>query len=67
MDYAVNPKRAMAYLSYNQGEDRMFSTLLIKNGWLVQYNSASIPVTACPDRFSSYCTQQRYGSYLAYI
>ena len=33
----------------NQGEDRWLCTLLLKQGWRVEYSAASDSFTACPE------------------
>ena len=36
-------------LRLNQGEDRWLCTLLLKQGWRVEYSAASDSFTACPE------------------
>ena len=57
--YSIDPESAMEVLMYDQGEDRMLTTLLIKNGWMLQYAAAAKAVTFCPESFNDFFVQRR--------
>ena len=42
-------RQQQAYFSLSQGEDRWLCTLLLKQGWRVEYSAASDSFTACPE------------------
>ena len=44
---------------FQTGEDRMLSTLLIKNGWMLQYSAAAEALTHCPESFYDFFVQRR--------
>jgi cellulose synthase/poly-beta-1,6-N-acetylglucosamine synthase-like glycosyltransferase len=41
------------------GEDRMLCTILIQNGWMLQYCSDAVASTYCPDNFKDFYIQRR--------
>ena len=43
---AKTPKH---HVQYDQGEDRWLCTLMLKQGWRVEYSAASDSFTACPE------------------
>ena len=57
--YNKEAESAMDVLMLEQGEDRMLSTQLVRNGWLLQYCSDAQAVTFCPDSFDGFFTQRR--------
>ena len=46
-------------MQYDQGEDRWLCTLLLKQGWRVEYSAASDSFTACPETFKEFYNQRR--------
>jgi len=53
---ASQPKH---FVQYDQGEDRWLCTLLLKQGWRVEYSAASDSFTACPEGFKEFYNQRR--------
>ena len=53
---ASQPKH---FVQYDQGEDRWLCTLLLKQGWRVEYSAASDSFTACPMTFKEFYNQRR--------
>ena len=53
---ASQPKH---FVQYDQGEDRWLCTLLLKQGWRVEYSAASDSFTACPETFKEFYNQRR--------
>ena len=51
------------YIQYDQGEDRWLCTLLLQQGWRVEYSAASDSFTACPEGFrvQQQNTQEKKG------
>ena len=49
--YAIKSTEASHYVQYDQGEDRWLSTLLIQQGYTIQYCSAAVSYTYCPETF----------------
>eukprot|EP00121_Abeoforma_whisleri_P009025 Awhi_evm1s8290 len=47
------------YLQYDQGEDRWLSTLLLKNGYSLEYVASSEATTFCPEAFGEFYNQRR--------
>ena len=41
-----------------QGEDRWLCTLMLKQGWRVEYSAASDSFTACPEVDTANCTME---------
>ncbi|XP_074543357.1 chitin synthase chs-2-like [Halichoeres trimaculatus] len=57
--YASKSIEASNYIQYDQGEDRWLCTLLLKQGWRVEYNSASDAYTNAPEDFKELYNQRR--------
>jgi len=57
--YAQEVESAMDVLKFDQGEDRMLSTLIIKNGWRLQYCAGAEADTFCPGGFGDFFKQRR--------
>jgi len=57
--YATKPTEAIHYVQYDQGEDRWLCTLLLQQGWRVEYCAASDAYTHCPEDFGEFYTQRR--------
>ena len=47
------------FVQYDQGEDRWLCTLLLQQGWRVEYSAASDSFTACPEGFNEFYNQRR--------
>uniref|UniRef100_A0A8C9TMS3 chitin synthase n=1 Tax=Scleropages formosus TaxID=113540 RepID=A0A8C9TMS3_SCLFO len=57
--YTTKSTRAAEYVQYDQGEDRWLCTLLLQQGWRVEYNAASDAYTNAPQEFKEFYNQRR--------
>ncbi|XP_031435213.1 chitin synthase 1 [Clupea harengus] len=57
--YTTKATRASEYVQYDQGEDRWLCTLLLQQGWRVEYNAASDAYTNSPEEFKEFYNQRR--------
>ncbi|XP_061670253.1 chitin synthase 1 [Syngnathoides biaculeatus] len=57
--YTTTATRAAEYVQYDQGEDRWLCTLLLQQGWRVEYNAASDAYTNSPQEFKEFYNQRR--------
>uniref|UniRef100_A0A3Q3N5A0 chitin synthase n=2 Tax=Mastacembelus armatus TaxID=205130 RepID=A0A3Q3N5A0_9TELE len=57
--YATKSTEASHYIQYDQGEDRWLCTLMLKQGWRVEYNAASDAYTNAPEDFKELYNQRR--------
>ncbi|XP_056282823.1 chitin synthase chs-2-like [Pseudoliparis swirei] len=57
--YSTKSTEASHYIQYDQGEDRWLCTLLLKQGWRVEYNAASDAYTSAPEDFKELYNQRR--------
>ena len=57
--YTTVSTEARHYVQYDQGEDRWLCTLLLQQGWRVEYSAASDSFTACPEGFAEFYNQRR--------
>ncbi|XP_035537779.1 chitin synthase chs-2-like [Morone saxatilis] len=57
--YTVKATKAKHHIQYDQGEDRWLCTLLLKQGWRVEYNAASDAYTNAPEEFKEFYNQRR--------
>ncbi|XP_062266228.1 chitin synthase chs-2-like [Platichthys flesus] len=57
--YSTKAMEASHYIQYDQGEDRWLCTLLLKQGWRVEYNAASDAYTNAPEDFKELYNQRR--------
>ncbi|XP_074543356.1 chitin synthase chs-2-like [Halichoeres trimaculatus] len=57
--YTVKSSKPAQYIQYDQGEDRWLCTLLLKQGWRVEYNAASDAYTNAPEEFKEFFNQRR--------
>ncbi|XP_068431907.1 chitin synthase chs-2-like isoform X2 [Clinocottus analis] len=57
--YTMKSAKAIHYIQYDQGEDRWLCTLLLKQGWRVEYNAASDAYTNAPEDFKEFFNQRR--------
>ncbi|KAK3570402.1 hypothetical protein QTP86_019282, partial [Hemibagrus guttatus] len=57
--YTTKPTDAIHHVQYDQGEDRWLCTLLVQQGWRVEYNAASDAYTNAPQNFKEFYNQRR--------
>merc|ERR1711962_1641061 len=57
--YKSVAKEPKHHVQYDQGEDRWLCTLMLKQGWRVEYSAASDSFTACPEGFKEFYNQRR--------
>uniref|UniRef100_A0A3P8YUV6 chitin synthase n=1 Tax=Esox lucius TaxID=8010 RepID=A0A3P8YUV6_ESOLU len=57
--YTTTATHASEYVQYDQGEDRWLCTLLLQQGWRVEYNAASDAYTNSPQEFKEFYNQRR--------
>ncbi|CAN9506982.1 unnamed protein product [Ophioblennius macclurei] len=57
--YTTTSTKASEYVQYDQGEDRWLCTLLLQQGWRVEYNAASDAYTNSPQEFQEFYNQRR--------
>ncbi|KAA0715072.1 hypothetical protein E1301_Tti008877 [Triplophysa tibetana] len=57
--YTTKATEASHYVQYDQGEDRWLCTLLLQQGWRVEYNAASDAYTNAPQEFKEFYNQRR--------
>ena len=57
--YSTVPTEAQHFVQYDQGEDRWLCTLLLQQGWRVEYSAASDSFTAAPESFNEFYNQRR--------
>ncbi|XP_060062788.1 chitin synthase chs-2-like [Ylistrum balloti] len=57
--YAIRTTEAGQYVQYDQGEDRWLSTLLLQQGYRIDYCAAADALTHAPETFSEFFNQRR--------
>ncbi|KAH3754146.1 chitin synthase chs-2-like [Dreissena polymorpha] len=57
--YTTPPTEARHYVQYDQGEDRWLCTLLLQQGYRVEYCAASDALTYAPEGFYEFYNQRR--------
>ncbi|KRZ24781.1 ER degradation-enhancing alpha-mannosidase-like protein 1 [Trichinella pseudospiralis] len=57
--YTKLPVEAHQFVQYDQGEDRWLSTLLLKQGYRIEYAAAADAETYAPEGFSEFFNQRR--------
>ncbi|KAG5831231.1 hypothetical protein ANANG_G00301620 [Anguilla anguilla] len=57
--YTTTATEASQYVQYDQGEDRWLCTLMLQQGWRVEYNAASDSYTNAPQEFKEFYNQRR--------
>ncbi|CAJ1048854.1 chitin synthase 1 [Xyrichtys novacula] len=57
--YTTTSSKGSEYVQYDQGEDRWLCTLLLQQGWRVEYNAASDAYTNSPQEFKEFYNQRR--------
>ena len=58
-EYSAEVKGASDFLTKDMGEDRWLCTLLIENGWRLDYCAISNDYTYCPETFEEFYKQRR--------
>ncbi|CAH1272476.1 EDIL3 [Branchiostoma lanceolatum] len=58
-EYSTHVKEANDFLVKDMGEDRWFCTLLVKNGWALEYSAMTEDSTYCPETFEELFKQRR--------
>ncbi|KAL3836165.1 hypothetical protein ACJMK2_021607 [Sinanodonta woodiana] len=57
--YTIQPTEAIHHLMFDQGEDRWLCTLLLQQGYRVDYAAAADAYTYAPESFEEYFNQRR--------
>ena len=57
--YSTEVTSASEFLTKDMGEDRWLCTLLVENGWRLQYCAISENYTNCPETFNEFFKQRR--------
>lgn len=57
--YTTTASQPRHYVQYDQGEDRWLSTLLLKQGYRIEYAAASDAETYAPEGFEEFFNQRR--------
>ncbi|RXN16575.1 putative vertebrate CG2666-PC-like protein [Labeo rohita] len=57
--YTTKATEASHHVQYDQGEDRWLCTLMLQQGWRVEYNAASDAYTNAPQDFKEFYNQRR--------
>ncbi|KAF4523723.1 hypothetical protein B566_EDAN011587 [Ephemera danica] len=57
--YTTTSEEARHYVQYDQGEDRWLCTLLLQQGYRVEYCAASDSYTHAPEKFNEFYNQRR--------
>uniref|UniRef100_A0A5S6QWL1 chitin synthase n=1 Tax=Trichuris muris TaxID=70415 RepID=A0A5S6QWL1_TRIMR len=57
--YTKVPMEARHFVQYDQGEDRWLSTLLLKQGYRIEYAAAADAKTYAPEGFNEFFNQRR--------
>ncbi|VDI44578.1 chitin synthase [Mytilus galloprovincialis] len=57
--YASMPTEPKHYLQYDQGEDRWLCTLMLQQGYRIEYCAAAEAVTFAPEEFREFFNQRR--------
>uniref|UniRef100_H2ZG43 chitin synthase n=1 Tax=Ciona savignyi TaxID=51511 RepID=H2ZG43_CIOSA len=57
--YTTKASKALHYVQWDQGEDRWLCTLLLKQGWRIEYSAASDSFTFAPEEFKEFYNQRR--------
>ncbi|CAH1264046.1 Hypp2820 [Branchiostoma lanceolatum] len=58
-EYSSHVKGANDFLVKDMGEDRWLCTLLVKNGWALEYSAMTEDSTYCPETFEELFKQRR--------
>ncbi|KAK3083083.1 hypothetical protein FSP39_013460 [Pinctada imbricata] len=60
--YATTSSNARHYVQFDQGEDRWLCTLLLQQGYRVEYSAAADALTYAPEGFAEFYNQRRRWS-----
>ncbi|GFN76984.1 chitin synthase [Plakobranchus ocellatus] len=60
--YTVRPTEARHYIQYDQGEDRWLCTLLLQQGYKIDYCACADALTFAPETFTEFFHQRRRWS-----
>ncbi|GFO36900.1 chitin synthase [Plakobranchus ocellatus] len=60
--YTMKPTEARHYIQYEQGEDRWLCTLLLQQGYRIEYSACSDAYTFAPETFTEFFHQRRRWS-----
>ncbi|XP_078578194.1 uncharacterized protein LOC144863108 [Branchiostoma floridae x Branchiostoma japonicum] len=58
-EYRSDVEEASDFLTKDMGEDRWFTTLLVKAGWKINYCAGASDSTHCPEEFDEFWKQRR--------
>eukprot|EP00058_Branchiostoma_floridae_P007238 XP_002592726.1 hypothetical protein BRAFLDRAFT_67166 [Branchiostoma floridae] len=58
-EYRSDVEEASDFLTKDMGEDRWFTTLLVKAGWKINYCAGAVDSTHCPEEFGEFWKQRR--------
>ena len=60
--YTTEPTEAQHFIQYEQGEDRWLCTLLLQQGWKIEYCAGADALTFAPETFHDFYIQRRRWS-----
>ncbi|KAL8625484.1 hypothetical protein ACOMHN_018629 [Nucella lapillus] len=60
--YTTEPTEALHFIQYDQGEDRWLCTLLLQQGWKIEYCAGADALTFAPETFHDFYIQRRRWS-----
>ncbi|XP_070177240.1 uncharacterized protein [Littorina saxatilis] len=60
--YTTEPTEAIHFIQYEQGEDRWLCTLLLQQGWKIEYCAGADALTFAPETFNDFYIQRRRWS-----
>nr|KAG5697371.1 hypothetical protein BaRGS_004097 [Batillaria attramentaria] len=60
--YTTEPTEAIHFIQYEQGEDRWLCTLLLQQGWKIEYCAGADALTYAPETFHDFYIQRRRWS-----
>lgn len=60
--YTTEPTEAIHYIQYEQGEDRWLCTLLLQQGYKIEYCAGADALTFAPETFHDFYIQRRRWS-----
>ncbi|CAG2218266.1 CHS1 [Mytilus edulis] len=65
--YANVPTEPKHYIQYDQGEDRWLCTLLLQQGYRIEYCAAAEALTFAPEDFREFSTNEGDGCHLQWL
>ncbi|RUS82702.1 hypothetical protein EGW08_009539 [Elysia chlorotica] len=60
--YTTKPTEALHYIQFEQGEDRWLCTLLLQQGYRIDYSACADALTYAPESFAEFFNQRRRWS-----